>query len=80
MSRLPDLNIEDAAPAVATMMRAQEEAFGSVFNTTRALGHCPGIAQAAAAMGQSIDAAGNIEPPLRYLLYVRVAGLNGCPF
>ena len=80
MSRLPDLTIEDAAPAVATMMRAQMETFGFVFNTAKTLGHCPGIAHAAAAMGKSIDEAGNIEPSLRYLLYVRVAGLNGCPF
>ena len=80
MSRLPDLTIDDATPAVAGMMRAQQEAFGDVFNATKVLGHCPGIAEAATAMGQSIDAAGNIEPSLRYLLYVRVAGLNGCPF
>lgn len=30
-------------------------------------------------MGQDIDDQGNIEPALRYLVYVRVASLNDCP-
>ena len=80
MSRLPELSIEDAAADVAAVMRSQEQALGFVLNSTRVLGHCPGIVQAAAAMGDAIDNAGQIEPPLRYLLYARVAGLNGCPF
>ena len=80
MARLPDLDIADAAANVAKAMQAQEDAFGYVFNSTRMLGYCPGIADAATAMGKAIDDAGNIEPSLRYLLYVRVASLDGCPF
>ena len=43
-------------------------------------GYLPGVAGAATKLGQAIDEAGHVEPALRYLLYVRVAGLNGCPF
>lgn len=80
MARLPDLEIASAAPAIAKAMRAQEDAFGYVFNATRMLGYCPEINDAANSMGAAIDRSGHVEPTLRYLLYVRVAGLNGCPF
>lgn len=80
MARLPDLEIDAAAPSIAKMMRAQENAFGYVFNATRMMGYCPEISAAANGMGAAIDGSGHIEPSLRYLLYVRVAGLNGCPF
>lgn len=80
MARLPDLEIEAAAPPVAKMMRGQQDAFGYVFNATKMLGYCPGIAEASTSMGLAIDRSGHIEASLRYLLYVRVAGLNGCPF
>ena len=80
MPRLPEISAESAAPAIAKALRAQEEEFGYAFNSTKLMGHCPQIAAAASVMGQAIDAQGNIEPGLRYLVYVRVAGLNGCPF
>ena len=80
MPRLPELGADTAAPAIAKALRAQEEAFGYAFNSTKLMGHCPEITVAAGAMGQAIDDQGNIEPALRYLVYVRVAGLNGCPF
>ena len=80
MARLPDLEIAAAAPSIAKMMRAQEDSFGYVFNATRMMGYCPEITEAANRMGAAIDHTGHIEPSLRYLTYVRVAGLNGCPF
>ena len=80
MPRLPELSADTAAPVIAKALRAQEKEFGYAFNATKMMGHCPQIAAAATAMGQAIDEQGNIEPTLRYLVYVRVAGLNGCPF
>jgi hypothetical protein len=61
-------------------MDAQLETFGLVFNSTKIMGHSPGIAAAAGALGAAIDEAGHVEGRLRYLLYSKVASLNGCPF
>lgn len=80
MPRLPELNQEDASAEIRAAMQAQVDAFGLVFNATKIMGHCPGISAASAAMGAAIDDAGHIEPSLRYLLYSKVATLNGCPF
>ena len=80
VARLPDLEPADAQPDIAKAMRAQADTFGYVFNSTKMMGYCPDIAKGSTRLGQAIDEAGHIEPALRYLLYVRVAGLNGCPF
>jgi len=80
MPRLPELGIDDAAPAVQEMMAAQERLFGFVLNPTKLMGYCPTIAEGQAALTAAIEKAGNIEPRLRFLLYTRVASLNGCPF
>ncbi|MBT6276469.1 MAG: carboxymuconolactone decarboxylase family protein [Chromatiales bacterium] len=80
MPRLPEVTPESADPAIAKMLQAQEEAFGHAFNATKMMGHCPEIVRGANGLGAAIDKQGNVEPALRYLLYVRVAQLNGCPF
>jgi alkylhydroperoxidase/carboxymuconolactone decarboxylase family protein YurZ len=80
MARLPELDATTASPPIAKALRAQEATFGYPLNATKIMGHCPEVTQAATALGGAIDREGNIEPKLRYLLYVRVAGVNGCPF
>ena len=80
MPRIEEVEPESAAPAIAEMLRAQEASFGYMLNATRIMGHCPDITAASGAMGQAVDNEGHIEPSLRYLLNVHVAGLNGCPF
>ena len=80
MARLPDLTPDIASATVAEAMHQQEAAFGYVFNSTKLMGYCPDIMAASTGLGQAVDRQGNIEASLRYLLYVRVAGLNGCPF
>jgi hypothetical protein len=80
VARLPDLEQADAVPAIAKVMQAQLDEFGYVFNATKMLGYCPEVSQAAASMGRALDRENNIEAPLRFLLYSRVAMLNACPF
>ena len=79
MGRLPYLEVTPAAPPIAKMMRAQKSAFGIVFNATRMMGYCLEITKAADGLGVAIERSGHIEQTLRYLPYIRVAGLNGCP-
>lgn len=80
MPRLPELSLQSASPQVRKMMEAQTEAFGFPLNSTRLLGYCPDIAKAQNQMGDAIDHAGHIEDSLRYLVYSKVATMNGCPF
>ena len=80
MPRIPELTPETASPEIREMMLAQEAHFGFVFNPTKVMGHCPEIAKAQVAMGRALDESGNIEPSLRYLVYTKVAAMNGCPF
>ena len=80
MPRLPELDIENAAPPVREAMEAQERLFGFVLNPIKMMGYCPSIAEGQAALTQGIEKAGNIEGRLRSLLFTRVASLNGCPF
>ena len=80
MPRLPELTPETAPPSVRDMMQAQIEAFGFPLNATKMMGYCPDVARAQNRMGDALDGAGNIEPELRYLVYTKVATLNGCPF
>ncbi len=80
MPRLPELEIDDAPPPVRATMEAQQRLFGFVLNPTKLMGYCPTIAEGQAALTQASEKAGNIEARLRFLIYTRVASLNGCPF
>lgn len=80
MPRIPELTPETAPAPIRKAMEAQLEHFGMVLNATKVMGYCPGIAAASNDMGAAIDASGHIEESLRYLLYSKVASLNGCPF
>jgi hypothetical protein len=80
MPRLPELTSETAPPDIAKMFQAQEQSFGYALNGTKMMGYCPEITHAANKMGAAIDEQGNVEPSLRYLVYIHVAKLNGCPF
>ena len=80
MPRLPELTPETASPAIQKAMAAQMDTFGFVLNSTKLMGYCPDVAKASNVMGEAIDGEGNIEESLRYLLYSKVASMNGCPF
>jgi alkylhydroperoxidase family enzyme len=80
MPRLPELTPQTAPAPVREMMQAQTEVFGFVLNPTKLLGYCPEIAAAQSALGLALDRGEHIEARLRYLVYAKVASLNGCPF
>ena len=80
MPRLPELEFQGASPNMQKAMQAQLDQFGFVLNSTKVMGHCPDIAAAQGHLGNAIDRSGHIEADLRYLLYSKVATLNGCPF
>jgi len=81
MSRIspPD---ETSLPAIVQeILAAETQRFGTPLNTTKVWARHPGLLAAYKAWGQAITAAATAIPePLKYLVYVRVASLNGCPF
>jgi len=67
--------------AVRQILAAEAERFGTPLNTTKVWARHPELLAAYRAWSQAMTAAANAIPPaLTYLVYVRVASLNGCPF
>ena len=69
-------DVVDAITAVIIILLQNNPKDKSWQAATKMMGHCPEVTAAANRMGQAIDAEGNIEASLRYLVYVRVASLN----
>lgn len=53
---------------------------GAPLNTTMVWAHHPAVLAAYRAWSKTLSEATLIPPGLKYLVYVRVASLNGCPF
>jgi alkylhydroperoxidase family enzyme len=67
--------------AVREIFDAETERFGAPLNTTTVMAHHPALLEAYKAWSAAMSAAGTLIPAaLKYLIYVRVASLNGCPF
>jgi len=72
---------ESHLPAeVREILAAETARFGAPLNTTKVWAHHPALLTAYKAFGGAMREAALIPPALRYLIYVRVAALNGCPF
>lgn len=54
--------------------------FGAPLHTTVVWAHHPALLAAYRAWSTAMREATLIPPALKYLVYVRVASLNGCPF
>jgi alkylhydroperoxidase family enzyme len=81
MSRITPPEEIHLTPDVREVFAAETERFGTPLNTTKVWAHHPGLLAAYRAWSQAINAAATMIPaPLKYLVYVRVASLNGCPF
>lgn len=80
MARLPFISLDDATPEVRALFEKDRARTGQVLNTTRIGAYRPAIAAAARALGQAVAGSGLIEPQLRCLINVRIAGLVGCEF
>jgi alkylhydroperoxidase family enzyme len=66
--------------AVREVFAEETQRFGAPLNTTMVWAHHPSLLAAYRAFRKAMNAASLIPEGLKYLVYVRVASLNGCPF
>lgn len=79
-SRLEPADPADLPGPVRRILDAETQRFGAPLNTTMVWAHHPALLTAYKAWSQAMSAATRIPAALKYLAYVRVASLNGCPF
>ena len=80
MPRVREIESDGGDPILQEVFAKEREAFGSLFNTTKVLAHCPPILQAAKNLSAALERSGLLDLQLRALVYLRVALINGCPF
>jgi alkylhydroperoxidase family enzyme len=80
MPRVREIEEPGDDPILNELYAKEQEAFGSVLNTTKVMAHRPGILRAAKQLGAAIERSALLSPELRALVYLRVALINGCPF
>ena len=80
MPRVREIESDGGDPVLQEVFAKEREAFGSLFNTTKVLAHCPPILQAAKNLSAALERSGLLDLQLRALVYLRVALINGCPF
>jgi hypothetical protein len=66
--------------SVREVLDNETERFGAPLHTTMVLAHHPSLLIAYKAWSKAMSETTLIPDTLKYLVYVRVAGLNGCPF
>ena len=80
MSRItpqPDVTL---SPAIQQILADETREHGAPLNTTKVWARHPSLFDAYRAFRKAMQETSLIPPALRYLVYVRVASLNGCPF
>lgn len=65
---------------VRRMLDEETRRFGAPLNTTMVWTHHPALLAAYKAWSKAMGEAALIPAAVKYLVYVRVASLNGCPF
>jgi alkylhydroperoxidase/carboxymuconolactone decarboxylase family protein YurZ len=80
VSRLAPPDPEHLPAPVREILAAETKRFGAPLNTTMVLANHPAVLTAYKAWSKAMSETTLIPAALRYLVYVRVAGLNGCPF
>ena len=79
-SRLAPSRSSFPPAAVREIFAEETEQFGTPLNTTVVWAHHPALLAAYRAFRKAMNEASLIPDGLKYLVYVRVASLNGCPF
>jgi alkylhydroperoxidase family enzyme len=79
-SRLGPANPADLPDPVRRILDGETRRFGAPLNTTVVWARHPALLIAYKAWSQAMSDATLIPVALKYLAYVRVASLNGCPF
>ena len=80
MPRIREIEEPGDDPILTDLFAKEQEAFGMIFNTSKVMGHRPGILRAAKQLGAAIEKSGLLPAGLLPLVYLRVALINGCPF
>ena len=80
MARVRGIAENEATPEVKELFQRQRRTFGYVLNPTPIFALRPTIMEGSNALAAGIDASGLIEPSLKYLVYTKIAWINGCPF
>jgi alkylhydroperoxidase family enzyme len=80
MPRVTEITDAAGDATLSPIFDKERELFGDLLNPTRVMAHCPPILRAAKLLGASIEQSGQLPRALLPLVYLCVAGLNGCPF
>ncbi len=80
MSRIADVDLEEADPYVRKALEGQKARWGGPLLNHLIYARVPAIFRAVRAMWAGIDAAGVLDEGLKALLNRRVAWWNGCEF
>ena len=80
MSRITPPRDDTLPPAIQHILADETREHGAPLNTTKVWARHPVLFDAYRAFGKAMKETSLIPPALRYLVYVRVASLNGCPF
>ena len=66
--------------AVREILAEETQRFGAPLNTTLVWAHHPALLAGYLAWRKAMNTTSRIPERLKYLVYVRVGSLNGCPF
>ena len=79
MARVRLLGEQDVPEEARRYLQEQQEAYGTVLNSTAFAAYFPGMMAASRELGNAIDK-GELPAEFRRLLNVKVASQIGCPF
>ena len=80
MPRIREIDDPGDDPILKEVFAKEQDPFGYVLNPTKIQAHTPGIMKAAKQLSAAVEKSGLLAAPLRSLVYLRVALINGCPF
>jgi alkylhydroperoxidase family enzyme len=80
MPRVREIDEPGDDPILKEVFAKEHDTFGYVLNTTKIQAHTPGIMKAAKQLSVAVEKSGLLVPQLRFLVNLRVALINGCPF
>lgn len=80
MARVPDVDIDQAEPAIRAVLEAQRKRWGAPLLNHLVYARRPTIFRAVRGMWSGLDASGLIDPTLAAMINRRVAAINGCVF
>lgn len=80
MSRLQPIEIEDAPAEARQYYETDEQRYGQVLNNTKLYAYNLPVLEAMKAVAAGYSKTSELPLPLKSLVRVRIAVLNGCPF